>query len=100
MLGVVDRMPRIHLVQTRGAYPLRRAWERLSGRILDRIGSVIPQRWMAATARLEERRLQLEIEANPNDLALWDRAVRSRSRRLHLWPAPVRWPGQCRAFLR
>jgi hypothetical protein len=52
---------------------------------LDRIASVMPQGWMAAAARLEERRLQLEIEANPNDIALWDRAVRSRSRRLHLW---------------
>jgi threonine synthase len=33
-IGVLARLPRCHAVQTRGAAPLLRAWERLSGRIL------------------------------------------------------------------
>jgi threonine synthase len=37
-LGVSISMPRIHAVQTRGAFPLRRAWERVVARIAPRIG--------------------------------------------------------------
>ncbi|MGK2858567.1 MAG: pyridoxal-phosphate dependent enzyme [Thermoanaerobaculia bacterium] len=33
-LGLIERMPRIHAVQTQGAYPLRRAWERLVAQVL------------------------------------------------------------------
>ncbi len=33
-LGLIERLPRIHTVQTRGAFPLRRAWERLAARVL------------------------------------------------------------------
>jgi len=36
-LGVLEAMPRIHTVQTRGAYPLKRAYDRLSQRILGRL---------------------------------------------------------------
>jgi len=36
-LGILEAMPRIHTVQTRGAYPLKRAYDRLSQRILSRI---------------------------------------------------------------
>jgi threonine synthase len=35
-LGVLDRMPRIHAVQTEGAYPLVRAFDLLSRHILER----------------------------------------------------------------
>jgi threonine synthase len=37
-MGIVERLPRIHTVQTEGAFPLRRAWDRLAGRILRRCG--------------------------------------------------------------
>ena len=37
-MGLVERLPRIHTVQTEGAFPLRRAWDRLAGRILRRCG--------------------------------------------------------------
>jgi len=37
-MDLVERLPRIHTVQTEGALPLRRAWERLVGRILRRCG--------------------------------------------------------------
>lgn len=36
-LGVLTAMPRIHTVQTMGGYPLKRAYDRLSERILARI---------------------------------------------------------------
>jgi hypothetical protein len=31
----------------------------------------MPRGWTTAIARVEERQLQLRIEANPSDLALW-----------------------------
>ncbi len=37
-MGIVERLPRIHTVQTEGAFPLRRAWDLLAGRILRRSG--------------------------------------------------------------
>jgi threonine synthase len=37
-MGLVERLPHIHTVQTEGAFPLRRAWDRLAGRILRRCG--------------------------------------------------------------
>lgn len=36
-LGVLGKMPRVYAVQTRGAYPLKRAYDLLSQRILTRI---------------------------------------------------------------
>jgi threonine synthase len=37
-LGALDRMPRIHTVQTAGGYPLKRAYDRLATRIVERLG--------------------------------------------------------------
>jgi threonine synthase len=37
-VGVPVRMPRVHAVQTRGAFPLRRAWERVSEQLAERSG--------------------------------------------------------------
>jgi threonine dehydratase len=37
-MGFVERLPRIHTVQTEGAFPLRRSWDLLAGRILRRCG--------------------------------------------------------------
>jgi threonine synthase len=37
-LGVPVRMPRLYPVQTRGAFPLRRAWEKIASRIVERLG--------------------------------------------------------------
>jgi len=36
-LGVSTRLPRFHTVQTRGAFPLKRAYDRLAQRILDTV---------------------------------------------------------------
>jgi threonine synthase len=41
-LGALPRLPRIHAVQTRGAWPLRRAYERVRDRILARPGGATP----------------------------------------------------------
>ncbi len=37
-LGVLQALPRLHAVQTRGAYPLRRAYARVRGDALERLG--------------------------------------------------------------
>jgi threonine synthase len=37
-LGAISSLPRIHTVQTAGGYPLKRAYDRLAVRILDRLG--------------------------------------------------------------
>jgi len=37
-LGRIERLPRIHAVQTRGGFPLKRAYDRLADRILARLG--------------------------------------------------------------
>jgi threonine synthase len=38
-LGAIQRLPRIHPVQTRGAHPLRRAYERVRARICEALGA-------------------------------------------------------------
>jgi hypothetical protein len=53
--------------------------------LLQTIEECVPSTWKAASARLSERRLQLKVVAAPNDAALWDEAVASGSRRVHLW---------------
>jgi threonine synthase len=37
-LGVLERLPRLHAVQTRGAYPLVRAYERVAAYLTQRLG--------------------------------------------------------------
>jgi threonine synthase len=40
--GVLPRLPRLHTVQTRGAWPLRRAYERVVQAIVERMGQTPP----------------------------------------------------------
>lgn len=62
-LGVPVTMPRIHPVQTRGCYPLRRAWERLVARLAPRFG-IDPGAGDAVIAdRLREHAGSAETEA-------------------------------------
>jgi threonine synthase len=50
-LGLLDRVPRLHAVQTEGAFPLRRAWERVVAQILgERLAFRIEKRDAAADA--------------------------------------------------
>jgi threonine synthase len=69
-LGLLDRLPRIHAVQTRGAYPLRRAWDRLADRILERwwkeTGGTLPlgedaQRAEMLSSRIPSRLVEEEL---------------------------------------
>lgn len=39
-LGALDRLPRIHAVQTRGCWPLKRAFDRVAARIRERVGPI------------------------------------------------------------
>lgn len=40
-LGLIERLPRIHTVQTRSAFPLRRAYDLLAARILDSASNAV-----------------------------------------------------------
>lgn len=41
-LGLIDRLPRVHTVQTRSAFPLRRAYDLLASRILGATSGSVP----------------------------------------------------------
>jgi threonine synthase len=49
--GAIDRLPRVHTVQTTGAYPLKRAYDALAERILRRVPAVAEQGFMPASDR-------------------------------------------------
>lgn len=51
-LGAIDRLPRLHAVQTRGGFPLWRAWDRVSRRALDAMNEAIPAEDGDRAARL------------------------------------------------
>ena len=61
-LGVRVHLPRLHAVQTRGAFPLRRAWERLAARALDRLGLPHPQGDAAVAATLHAHFAELDAD--------------------------------------
>jgi threonine synthase len=49
--GAIDRLPRIHTVQTTGAYPLKRAFDAVAERILARVPLVLDQGFSPAADR-------------------------------------------------
>ncbi len=49
--GAIDRLPRFYTVQTVGAYPLKRAYDTLAERILERVPLVIDQGFSPASDR-------------------------------------------------
>jgi threonine synthase len=81
-MGALSRMPRVHAVQTEGAYPLVRAYRRLRNRILER--------WEQATGRVapessvERSALLAGPEVRPFVVAGLDAAVVHRSE--FMWP--------------
>jgi threonine synthase len=54
-LGVCARLPRFHAVQTQGAYPLKRAYDRLVARIIRALGITAPESDAARADLLAER---------------------------------------------
>jgi threonine synthase len=81
-LGLLARMPRIHAVQTRGGYPLARAWERLVGRILQRTG-----RRAAGWAEMARAAAEVDPEIVAEEIR---HAARHRSRFMWPWETPPR----------
>ena len=49
--GAIGRAPRLYTVQTRGAYPLKRAYDALAERILRRVPAVVEQGFLPASDR-------------------------------------------------
>ncbi len=49
--GAIRRLPRLYTVQTRGAFPLKRAYDALAERILVRVPAVVAQGFMPAPDR-------------------------------------------------
>lgn len=77
-LGVPVELPRLHPVQTRGAFPLRRAWEKLAARALARLRIGPPSTDAATAALLRTHAASSEVQA---ELA-WAAARRSD----YMWP--------------
>jgi threonine synthase len=88
-LGAATAMPRLHAVQTTGGWPLRRAWERLVARALERLGAPAPA--PADAAGVEEVALRL---AGPGAAGAVERALdAARARRsdfMWAWETPPR----------
>jgi threonine synthase len=78
-LGALDGLPRIHPVQTRGGYPLARAYGRLAGRILERLGEPASLAGSAEGAdRIREKAGAPEVEE--------ELATAARDRAAFMWP--------------
>ena len=83
--GAIGRVPRLYTVQTRGAYPLKRAYDALAERILRRVPAVVEQGVLPASDR---ERAEL--------LASWPRLIdeelgfarRHRSSFMRPWGTP------------
>ncbi len=52
-LGVIDRLPALHCVQTEGGYPLVRAWDRVTARAFAELGESVIEDRAARAARLQ-----------------------------------------------
>jgi threonine synthase len=64
-LGALEVMPRLHSVQTRGAYPLKRAYDRLRQRILGRLERERGARPIAPSGDRERADLIKEYGSSP-----------------------------------
>ncbi len=83
-LSVVASLPRLHCVQTLGAYPLRRAYARVRGDVLDRLGiaHTLAVEDASSDAALAAR--MLAADARPAVAAALADARAHRSR--YMWP--------------
>ena len=83
-LGAIETVPRLHCVQTHGAYPLRRAYVRLRGEVLERLGSArpLPVEDASSDAELAERMLAPDARDAVAAALATARAHRSR----YVWP--------------
>jgi len=83
-LGAIAGMPRIHAVQTQGAWPLRRAYERVRARILNRMGRSAPS---GHTSPLEDESLAEWIRTRADRFEVTDELRYARTHRSQfMWP--------------
>jgi threonine synthase len=59
-LELLPRMPKVHAVQTKGGYPLRRAWELVVGHVMDGVAPLRPETDEELADRLAMPRLRNE----------------------------------------
>jgi threonine synthase len=95
--GLLPRLPRIHVVQTAAATPLRRAWERVAARALEGSeerapvlrsgeGSLAGERGVAAGARSDRERAEA-LRASERAGAVRDAMRYAREhRKCFMWP--------------
>ncbi len=74
--GAIDRAPRFYTVQTVGAYPLKRAYDTLADRILERVPLVVDQGFSPASDR-ERAELLMQHPAIIDEELGYARAHRS-----------------------
>ena len=78
-LGAMEELPRLHAVQTRGGYPLARAYDRVAARILERLGEPASLAGSAEGAdRIREKAGSPEVEEELFSAA--------RDRSSYMWP--------------
>ncbi len=79
-LGRVSRLPRVHAVQTRGGFPLARAYDRLAGLIAERLG-LAPAEASDPAARV------VAIQAQAGSPVVRDALVHAATHRsAFMWP--------------
>jgi len=81
-IGALSRMPRVHAVQTKGAYPLVRAYKTLSDRVFERWGEATGR--VAPESPVERSALLADPDLRPFVSAGLDTAVARRSE--FMWP--------------
>jgi len=84
-LGVLVSMPRIHAVQTQGCFPLKRAYDLLAERILNRLA----EERVACTgdaAEFEERRADLILEHMGSPIIDQELEYAAHHRSEFMWP--------------
>jgi len=77
-LGVATRLPRFHTVQTRGAFPLKRAYDRLAHRILEAV--------TADGVRSDEATADLVARRFPSALVQRELRYAAAHRSEFMWP--------------
>ncbi len=83
-LGVIAKLPKLHTVQTEGAWPLRRAWARVAERAMDEMGHTvtIPPEDGSVHPEVAQRLAQPESAGAVRAAMTFAREHRP----LHMWP--------------
>ncbi len=85
--GAIDRMPRVHTVQTEGGHPLERAYDTLAGRILARVAADGGRGAVPSSARARAEAIAAWPGIVTDEMAY---ARRHRSAFMRPWPTEPR----------